>query len=336
MLSLDTKGNVIQKFVQKFCPEFLYSFFGQSPSPQEKGAVLTLVYEENGLTLHQDDCLNVLEAMAAEGQQCDMIFADPPYNLSNGGMSCHAGKRVSVNKGEWDRSNGLAQDLQFTARWIDACRAVLKENGTIWISGTLHNIYMTGYVLQELKFHILNDIAWFKSNAPPHLACRYFAHSHETVLWARKSKKARHYFDYPLMKKWDDERDTINKADKQMRSVWCIPVTPQKEKVFGKHPTQKPEELLKRVILSSTKKGALVLDPFCGSGTTGVVAKVHGRRFIGIDQSDEFLKLAQKRIENTTPQDKKQKSQPVLEFNAVEKSRKGVPPIIPQRRVAMG
>ena len=260
---------------------------------------MSLFFSEEATKLYQDDCIAVLEQMEQDGVQCDMIFADPPYNLSNGGMSCNGGKRVSVNKGEWDKSNGLMEDGIFTAKWIDACRRILKDTGTIWISGTLHNIYVVGWTLQQLKFHILNDISWFKPNAPPHLACRYFAHSHETLLWAKKSKKAKHYFDYQLMKQWDASQDIIKNEEKQMRSVWAIGTTPKAEKELGKHPTQKPSELLRRIILSSTKEGDTVLDPFCGSGTTGVIAKQYRRHFIGIDTDLSFLTLAQNRIQKT-------------------------------------
>lgn len=199
----------------------------------------------------------------------DMVFADPPYFLSNGGISCRAGKMVSVNKADWDKSNGVDKDFEFTHNWIKACRRVLKDNGTIWISGTMHNIYQVGYALQKQKFKLLNEISWFKPNAPPNLSCRYFAHAHETVLWARKQEKIPHVFNYDLMREWDDK---IAPKGKQMRSIWHIPLTPMSEKVHGKHPTQKPIELLRRIIASSTKENAVVLDPFVGSGTTGVVS----------------------------------------------------------------
>ncbi len=166
----------------------------------------------------------------------------------------------------------------------------------IWISGTFHNIYIVGFVLQKLGFKILNEIAWLKPNAPPNLACRSFAHAHETLLWAKKNSKAKHSFNYELMKRWDQTNDALKNPNKQMRSVWSIPLVPQQEKKFGKHPTQKPQELLRRVILSSSKSKDLILDPFCGSGTTGVVASCYGRHFIGIDKTKAFLQLAQKRI----------------------------------------
>ena len=226
-----------------------------------------------------------------------MVFINPLYFLSNGGMSMHAGKQVKVDKGKWDKSNGFDADYKFTYACIEKCRELLPENGALWISGTLHSIYLVGFILKKLDFTILNDITWFKLNAPPYLACRYFAHAHETLLWAKKSKKAKHIFHYQQMKRWDDKKDFIKNANKQMRSVWSISTAPQKEKKFGKHPTQKPETLLKRVILSSSNEGDTILDPFCGSGTTGVVAIEYGRNFIGIDNNRDFLSIAKKRIE---------------------------------------
>jgi len=242
------------------------------------------------------DCLEILPSLAAES--VDMIFADPPYKLSNDGFTCHAGRAVSVNKGEWDRSRGVEEDFQFHKEWIAACRRVLKPNGTIWISGTYHSIYACGFALQLLGFHILNDICWFKPNASPNLSCRYFTASHETLIWARKSKKARHTFNYEVMKNTHFSGDILKVPGKQMRSVWAIPTPRQQEKRYGKHPTQKPEELLKRVILASTNEGDLVLDPFMGSGTTGVMAIRLGRRFLGIERDRHYLSIAEKRLKD--------------------------------------
>ena len=258
-----------------------------------------IFYKTTSSILYYDDCLSLMDKFIAKEKQFDMIFADPPYFLSNDGFSLHSGKRVSVNKGKWDKSNGSENDEHFTFEWLKKCQELLTPNGTIWISGTLHNIYTVGYILQQLSFKILNDISWFKPNGPPHLACRYFAHSHETLLWAKKEKKSKHFFNYELMKYWDETRDLIKNEGKQMRSVWSIPLTPREEKKMGKHPTQKPEELLKRIILSSTNENNLVLDPFCGSGTTGVICKKYNRKFVGIDKEKNFLEIAKKRIENT-------------------------------------
>jgi len=255
-------------------------------------------YKSKSAVLFQGDSNLILDKLIAKKRRFNLIFADPPYFLSNGGMSIHAGKRVKVDKGKWDKSNGFEADFEFTYKWIAKCQQLLTDNGTIWISGTLHNIHIVGYILQKLGFAILNDIEWFKPNAPPHLACRYFAHAHETLIWAKKSKKAKHTFHYETMKQWQSDKDFIKNENKQMRSVWVIPLTPKSEKLFGKHPTQKPEELLRRVILSTSNESDTVLDPFCGSGTTGAVAVAYGRNFIGIDNNSDFLKIASRRIED--------------------------------------
>jgi site-specific DNA-methyltransferase (adenine-specific) len=248
-------------------------------------------FNDDKFTLYEENCLNLLNELPESS--VDLIFADPPYFLSNGGMSCRAGKMVSVNKAEWDKSQGLEKDFEFTYNWIKSCKRILKENGSIWVSGTMHNIYQVGYALQLLDYKILNEISWFKPNAPPNLSCKYFAHSHETLIWARKNKFLSHKFNYSDLKKWDDK---LSPSGKQMKSVWNIPLTPLSEKTFGKHPTQKPIELLKRIITASTNKGDLVLDPFVGSGTTGIVASMLGRKFIGIDKENKSLDIAIKRF----------------------------------------
>jgi site-specific DNA-methyltransferase (adenine-specific) len=165
----------------------------------------------------------------------------------------------------------------------------LKATGTIWISGTYHSIFSCGYVLQLQGWHLLNDIVWFKSNAAPNLACRMFTASHETLLWAKKDKNAKHHFDYNAMKFGHWEKDILKKPDKQMRSVWAISGPTNAEKHFGKHPTQKPLALLDRIIAASCPPGGVVLDPFCGSGTTGVAALRYGHQFIGIDSERDYL-----------------------------------------------
>jgi site-specific DNA-methyltransferase (adenine-specific) len=242
---------------------------------------------EHDITLLLGDSIETLNN--AQPDSVDMIFADPPYFLSNGGISCHAGKMVSVNKGKWDKSKGAEENHEFNSLWLKACQRVLKPNGTIWVSGTTHVIHSIGFAMQQLGFKILNDIIWYKRNAPPNLSCRYFTHSTEIVLWAAKNKKSKHYYDYPLMKE-------INKG-KQMRNVWEMSAPSKQEKKFGKHPTQKPLELLKRIILASTKEGDTVLDPFCGSSTTGVAAVMLKRKYFGIDNEEDYLKLSIKRLE---------------------------------------
>lgn len=248
---------------------------------------MTPYFKDRSVKLFLGDSLELLKKIPAES--IDMIFADPPYNLSNGGFSCHAGKRVSVNKGDWDKSNGVEADFKFHNQWIKACRRVLKPNGTIWISGTYHSVYACGFALQKQGWHILNDIAWFKPNAAPHLACRMFAHAHETLIWAKKDKKAKQTFHYKDMKFGDFPKDNIKKPDKQMRSLWSVNTPPSGEKKHGKHPTQKPEILLERIVLSSTNEGDLILDPFCGSATTGIMALKHNRRFVGIDLEKQYF-----------------------------------------------
>jgi len=252
-------------------------------------------YKYSDFSLFHGNSLEILAEIPEDS--VGMIFADPPYLLSNGGFTCHAGQMVSVNKGQWDVSNGLKKDFEFHLAWIEACKRVLKPGGTIWISGTYHSIYQCGFALQVAKFHILNDIAWLKPNASPNLSCRFFTASHETLVWARKDKKAKHIFNYDLMKNGTWPEDALKKPGLQMRSVWSIGTPKMIEKKFGKHPTQKPSDLLKRIVLASTKKGDVVLDPFTGSSTTGLSAYLYGRNFIGIDSEKQYLDLSIKRFE---------------------------------------
>jgi len=254
-------------------------------------------FKDSDFVLFKDDSIEFLKNL--KENSVDMIFADPPYNLSNGGFTVHAGKRVSVDKGEWDKSLGVDQDFSFHARWLEECYRVLKPNGSIWVSGTYHSIYQCGYALQLLGYKILNDIAWFKPNASPNLSGRYFTASHETLLWARKDPKGKHTFNYSDMKNGNwHERDFIKKEGKQMRSVWSINTPGPSEKKHGKHPTQKPTGLLDRIILAATNEGDVVVDPFTGSSTTGLVAKKHGRSFIGIDLEKKYLDLSVKRYKD--------------------------------------
>lgn len=251
-------------------------------------------FQAKDFVLYNDDSVAFLNQLPENS--IDMIFADPPYNLSNGGFSVQAGKMVSVNKGDWDKSKGFADDYAFHYSWLEACKRVLKPEGTLWVSGTYHSIYQCGYALQSLDYHILNDIAWFKPNASPNLSCRFFTASHETLIWARKDKKAKHVFDYDLMKEGEWPEDALKKPGLQMRSVWSMGTPKPSEKKHGKHPTQKPIDLLRRIVLSSTKKGDVVLDPFAGSSTTGIAAAMNGRKFIGIDMEKDYLDLSIKRF----------------------------------------
>ena len=251
-------------------------------------------YAHEDFRLYEGDALDVMAALPAGS--FDMVFADPPYFLSNGGFTVHAGKRALVDKGGWDKSKGVADDMEFHLAWIAGARRLLKPEGTIWISGTYHSIYQCGHALQQSGFHILNDVAWLKPNASPNLSCRFFTASHETLIWARKDRKARHYFDYKAMKHGDFPGDAIKKPDLQMRSVWSIPTPKPGEKIHGRHPTQKPLELLRRVVLASTGKGASILDPFSGSGTTGIAAALIGdRMFTGIERERKYIDLSIKR-----------------------------------------
>jgi len=246
--------------------------------------------------IYQGDCREILPTIPENS--IDMIFADPPYMLSNDGVTCQNGKMVKVNKGKWDKSDGFDNDTVFHQEWIAACRRVLKPEGTMWISGTYHSIYQCGYLLQKNQFHILNDIVWFKPNASPNLSCRFFTASHETLIWARKDAQAKHTFNYDEMKNGLFPEDKLKKENAQMRSVWSITTPKNDEKEFGKHPTQKPLDLLKRIVLASTKDNDTVLDPFCGSGTTGVACKSVGNRsFIGIEIDKNFCDLAKKRLQ---------------------------------------
>ncbi len=239
-----------------------------------------------GLRLYRGDALDLLRR--ARSEIFDMVFADPPYFLSNNGVTCQSGKMVSVNKGKWDKSEGVAADHQFNLDWLRECQRLLKPNGTLWVSGTSHNIYSVGHALQTLGYKVLNDIAWYKVNPPPNLACRYFTHATETIIWAAKNAKSKHIFHYPLMKQMN--------GGKQMQSLWHITPPARHEKRFGKHPTQKPEALLARIIQAATCEGDIILDPFCGSGTTGVVSARFDRRFVGFDIAEEYLELGVKRI----------------------------------------
>lgn len=204
---------------------------------------------------------------------------------------------VSVNKGPWDEAGDLESIHTFNLEWLRECRRLLKPNGTIWVSGSSHNIYSIGFAMQSLEYRILNDIAWYKVNPPPNLSCRYFTHATETILWARRDKRGRHTFHYEEMRRIGDPT-----PGRQMQSVWRILPPGKWEKRYGKHPTQKPEALLERILLASSDPGDAVLDPFCGSGTAGVAAARLGRTFVGFDAEAEYLSIARKRIEDETAQ----------------------------------
>ena len=249
--------------------------------------------DELGVWLYQTDCLEFMDKLIEkypEGKM-DMIFADPPYFLSNGGISCHGGKVVKVDKGDWDKSQGVKLNHEFNQAWLSKCQKLLKPNGTIWVSGTHHVIHSIGHAMQQIDMKLLNSISWEKPNPPPNLSCRYFTHSTETIIWAAKDKNSKHIFNYEHMKQENN--------GKQMKTVWKIKPPQKWEKLFGKHPTQKPVQLIERIILASTKPQNLIFDPFSGSSTTGVAAIQQKRKFIACELEENFISISKKRLEST-------------------------------------
>ena len=240
----------------------------------------------NDFTIIQGDCVDTLSKFKFG---FDMVFADPPYFLSGGGISVQSGKIVCVDKGEWDKPITPEDMDAFNLRWLAACRDHMKDNATIWISGTHHNIFSVQQQLIKLGFKILNVITWQKTNPPANISCRFFTYSTEFVIWARKTQKTPHKFNYDLMKELNE--------GKQMTDVWRMPAIGRWEKTCGKHPTQKPLRLLVRMILASTNQGDWVLDPFSGSSTTGIAANLCGRRFAGLEQEEAFCELSKARRE---------------------------------------
>ena len=283
--------------------------------------------DAHGIWLYHGNCLSILDAIYAKhgDDGCfDMVFADPPYFLSNGGITCNAGRMVKVDKGEWDRSRGAEENHNFNREWLRRCQRVLKPNGTIWVTGTHHVIFSVGYAMQQLGFKILNDIAWEKPNPPPNLSCRYFTHSVETVLWAAKTEKSRHVFNYKAMRAvtgkqmktvWRKEEfeKTADYADntdaesvsvpsassavKPPDAIWTLPAPGRDEKAFGKHPPQKPVALVERCLLAATNESDMVLDPFVGGGTTAVACIRTYRQFVGIELDLTYLLTASKRAD---------------------------------------
>ncbi len=271
---------------------------------EKRAPTLTFADPARSLWLYHGNCLELLDVIAAkypEGR-FDCIFADPPYFLSNGGITCHAGKMVKVDKGDWDKSLGADENHNFNREWLRRCQRVLRPNGTIWVTGTHHVIFSIGFAMQQLRFKILNDIAWEKPNPPPNLSCRYFTHSTETILWAAKTEQSRYVFNYQEMRKvtgkqmktvWraaefgGSGRESAQTEVAATSSIWTLPAPGGEEKTFGKHPTQKPVALVERCLLASTNEGDLVLDPFLGGGTTAVACVRLKRGCVGIEMEGE-------------------------------------------------
>ncbi len=235
--------------------------------------------------LYNADCIEVLKTL--KPNSIDLIFADPPYFLSNGGKSIHSGKIVSVNKGEWDEKSKYDNHLQFTKEWMQQSFRILKYGGSIWISGTVHNIFDVKNYLDEIGFKIINIVVWHKSDPPPLIYKNKLKFSYELIIWAKKAGK--HTFNYQYM--FDIEGE-------EMQDVWTIPAVQMHEKKFGYHPTQKPEALLERIIKACSNVGDTVLDPFSGSGTTCYVAKKLNRKYIGIEREKEYFNISKRRIES--------------------------------------
>jgi modification methylase len=229
----------------------------------------------------------------------DLVFADPPYNLQlGGGLTRPDQSEVDGVDDEWDKFSSFAEYDRFTREWMAAARRVLKDNGTLWVIGSYHNIFRVGTVLQDLGFWMLNDIVWRKSNPMPNFRGKRFTNAHETLIWAAKSQKSKYHFAYEGLKAMND--------DVQMRSDWTLPICSGGERVKGAdgkkaHPTQKPESLLYRILMASTKPGDVVLDPFLGSGTTAAMAKKLGRHYVGLERDEGYAKVARKRLEDITP-----------------------------------
>lgn len=248
------------------------------------------ISKDKNFTLYQNDCNKLLPKFE---KQFDLIFADPPYFLSNDGLSIQNGKIVSVNKGNWDKGDDIEKIDEFNLKWLSNAKVALKDTGSILISGTYHNIFSLGRILQKLDFKILNIITWQKTNPPPNFSCRYLTHSTEQIIWARKSHKHKHIFNYEILK--------FLNSNKQMRDVWAFNAIAPWEKINGKHPTQKPLALLTRLILMASDENSLICDPFSGSSTTGIAANLLNRQFIGFEKENEFINISitrKKELEN--------------------------------------
>jgi modification methylase len=260
----------------------------QTAAPKSNGGLRVLPFD----TIINGDCIAAMDTLPASS--VDMIFADPPYNLQlEGELVRPNNTKVDAVDDDWDKFADFATYDRFTEAWLKSARRILKDDGTIWVIGSYHNIFRVGTKLQDIGYWMLNDVIWRKTNPMPNFRGRRFTNAHETMIWCAKSKDSRHAFNYEAMKALND--------DLQMRSDWLLPICSGGERLKDSkgrkgHPTQKPEALLHRVILAATKPGDVVLDPFFGSGTTGAVAKRLGRRWIGIERDPAYIDLARKRI----------------------------------------
>jgi site-specific DNA-methyltransferase (adenine-specific) len=246
-------------------------------------------YGEPGAVVYRADCMELMRLMPPGS--VDVVFADPPYRLSGGGVTVKSGRLAPVDKGSWDRPMGFEKDHEFNVRWLRAARRVLKPQGTLWVSGTHHIIFSLGFALQSLGFRVINSVVWQKPDPVPNALHTAFTHAHETLIWASKSRSSPHTFNYELI--------NSPHPNGQLSSVWRIPTVASSEKLHGYHPTQKPLRLVRRALVASSREGDLVFDPFCGSGTTGVAAKELDRFMVGAELERGFCELAGRRIEAT-------------------------------------
>jgi site-specific DNA-methyltransferase (adenine-specific) len=271
--------------------------------------------KDNNFVLYNNDCNVVLSDLISNSRKVDLVFADAPYFLSGDGTTCKSGKRAAVSKGKWDQKLSIQKMHQFNKEWLKKCREVLHDDGTIWVCGNKNNVFSVGMAMQELGFRILNSVTFQKVNPPPNLACRCFTHSTEMVIWAAKSHDSKYTFNYADMKK--------ENGGKQMKDVW--PMTPPKksEKICGKHPTQKPITLLDRIIRASTNPGDTILDPFSGSGTTGISAYGLDRKFIGIELEKEYFDLTVRRF-NEQFKEEDDGDEEAVQTNSEEPSEKNI------------
>lgn len=251
-------------------------------------------FEHKLVTLYLGNTFEVLKVIPESSVH--LVIADPPYFLSNDGQTFVNGKIRSTNKGEWDRSMGTKNNFEFHLNWIRSLKTKLTPTGSLWISGTYHSIYMCGFALQISGYKILNDVIFFKKKITPNFSCRRFTAAHETLIWSVIDNNAKYFFDYEYTKKFFDSNDILKKENQQMHSVWMVAPVNESEKKIGSHPAQKPESLYERIIRSTSRYGETVLDPFCGSGASGVVAIKNGRSYIGIDSDEKYLELAKNKF----------------------------------------